>query len=126
MKLPSKAWTSLEHYFPRAEGRLRASCYRPGFMILDRTTKKGRFVATFVLGRTDVIDWTKQPDGMYWVRLAWPQLWGQLNAPMCEPWHRWGKDKHWVFERYLSRSLVKTYLPWIKEMYAEMAHRKLK
>jgi hypothetical protein len=125
MTFPSKAWTSLESYFPRAEGRLRAGCYRPGFMLLDRRTKKGQIVASFAVGRTDVIEWTKQPEGLYWVRLFWPQLWGTLDAPLCEGWGRWGPDRHWVFERYLTRGLMKSYLPWLRETYITMAHRKL-
>ena len=111
-------------HFPRAEGRLRACCYRPGVMILDRRTKNGKLVASFALARTEMLDWCQQPEGLYWVRLMWPQAWGTLDAPMYESWDRWGLNKHYLFERYLTRGLVKTYLPWMKDMYASMAHRK--
>lgn len=123
----NKAWTSLEGHFPRAEGRLVASCYRPGLMVLDRRTRSGQLVAGFCLGRSEALDWCQQPDGTYWIMLFWPQLWGALDCPMPpEPWNRWGARRHYKFDRFLQAGLLRTYLPWAKDAFAAMAHRPLK
>lgn len=126
MNKKSKSWISLQAYFPRGAGKLQATCYRLGQMGFDRRTKSGQLVAGFNLARTEVLEWTKHPEGMYWVMLFWPHVWGEMGATVPNLWSRWGSDRHYQFERVLTRGLLKTYLPWLRNMFKTLSSQPLK